>query len=484
MGELKEKTINGFFWNAIDSVAGQGINFIVIILLGRLLSPTEFGLIALTSIFVFIAQVVIDGGLNSALIRKLDCTNKDYSTVFYFNVVTGIVFYLLIFFAAPYFAQFYELPILSDILRVVSLILVIGSFTGIQQTILIKRVDFKSQAIISLIAALSSGGIAIYMVYQGWGVWALVWRLLLNQSIRSLLLWIHNKWLPLWVFDKKSFAALFHFGYKLMLTSLMYSTYKSIYNNIIGKSYSVTEAGSYNMGDQYAGTTGGLISQITTRVTYPVFSLLQNDQIGLKRAASQTLQPVMFLTLHIMIFLALIAKPLIVILMGEEWEASGIYLQALCFAYLVLPLHSINQNIMNALGRSDLFLKTEVVKCILFVPIVIAGITWGLPILIGGFIFHYWLGFFINAWYAKKLIDYSIFQQIKDILPSIAIVLTAACVAGVVLFNSNNLSNWMQIIAATLAFFPISLLLCVCFRPMAYRELLHLIKAKTSKNKK
>jgi O-antigen/teichoic acid export membrane protein len=478
VGKLKQKAVKGFFWNAIDGVASQGINFVVIILLGRVLSPTEFGLVALTGVFVAIAQVFVDGGLNYALIRKLDCTNKDYSVAFYFNTVTGIIFYFFIFFIAPFVAQYYELPVLCKILRIISLGLVISSLTGVQQTILIKRVDFKSQAIISLISALSSGGIAVYMVYHEWGVWALVWRLLLSQGFRSILLWVHNKWLPLWEFDKKSFWELFRFGYKIIFIYLMSNISRNIYNNIIGKSYSVEEAGSYNMGDQYAYAPGGLINQITTRVSYPVFSLLQNDTARLKRVASQTMQSIMFITSHIMFFIALITKPLIVTLMGSGWETSAIYLQALCLAYFVLPLHSINQNIMNALGRSDLFLKTDLIKYTLFIPIVFVGISWGLPVLIAGYIFHFWLGFFINAWFAKKLIDYSILQQIKDILPSISIALCSVCIAELVFFYIDSLSNWIQIVILMFVYFSTSLLLCVSFRPMVYKEFLQLIKTR------
>lgn len=476
---LKQKTIKGLFWSAVDSVAGTGLNFVVLIILARLLSPEEFGLLGLTVIFITIGQVMVDGGLSYALIRKQDCTQAEYSTVFYFNVGLSVLLYLLLYATAPAIAGFFNQPALTAVLRVIGLYFVIGSTSSIQQTILTKRIDFRSQAFISLIAAISSGTIAIYMAYTGWGIWALVGRTLLNQTFRSAMLWIHNKWLPAPAFDLKSFGKLFHFGYKLMLIYLISGLFRNIYNAVIGKFYSLREVGYYNTADQYANAFGMVIGTVTTKVTLPVFSRLQDDKAGMKRAAAQSLEGVMFITFLGMGAIIVVARPLILCLLGGQWEPSAIYLQVLCLAYMSTPMQGVNQNIMNALGRSGLFLKTEIIKYLLFIPVIIAGILWGLPILMGGFILFSWTGYIINAWYSKQLIGYSIPEQIKQQLPAAGISLAAGTGAYLSLyFLFTGWPYFLQIAATLSIFLMISLLFCSIFVPAPYKEALIIIKRK------
>ncbi|MDR0660905.1 MAG: lipopolysaccharide biosynthesis protein [Prevotellaceae bacterium] len=482
MSGLKQKTVKGFFWSSIDNIGSQGITVIVIIILARILSPAEFGIIGLTTIFIAIAQVLIEGGLGHALVREQDGNEKDYSTVFHFNVAFGILLYVLFYFLAPAIANFFGQPILVKVLRVLGLTLIIGSLTGIQQTILVKRIDFKSQAIISLCSASISGVVAIYLAFSGRGVWALVWRALLMQTIRSILFWIHNKWIPRTFFDKKTFLRLFSFGKNLVLIYLIAAIFKNIYNAIIGRFYKVEDVGYYSTADQYANMVGGTISNITAKVAYPVFSRLQSDPAALKNAAKKILGIITLCTFFIMFAIIIVAKPLIILLMGEKWAPAIPYLQALCLAYMVQPLHNIDQNIMNALGRSDLFLRTELVKYALFIPIIIVGIVWGIKVLMIGFIFHYWLGFFINAWYAKRLINFSIGQQLSIILLSIAIVGLPAALAVLSAMALPIFTDWLRILITLAIFSFCTFMLCAIIKPLAYRELVLIVKERLRRN--
>jgi len=278
---LKQKTISGLTWSFIDSIANQGISFIIGIILARLLTPKEFGLIGMLTIFIAISQSFINSGFSTALIRKQDCTSVDYSTVFYFNIVVG-VFFTFCYFRAPTPLAFFHEPVLEALVRVLGLVLIINSFTIIQSTILTKRIDFKLQAKISIIASLLSGIVAINMAYTGWGVWSLVALTLLKYAISSLLLWYWNNWTPVWHFSKKSFKELFLFGNKLLVSGLIDTIYRNIYYVIIGKYFSAAELGYYTRAEQFQSLPSSHLQGIIDRVSYPVLSSIQNDILRLK----------------------------------------------------------------------------------------------------------------------------------------------------------------------------------------------------------
>ncbi len=424
---LKQKTISGLTWSFIDSFVGQGITFIVGIILARILSPREFGLVGMLTIFIAISQSFINSGFSTALIRKQDCTQTDYSTVFYFNIVVGIFFYILLFVFANTISTFFHEPVLKDLIRVLGLVLIINSFTLIQSTLLTKRIDFKLQAKISIVSSLVSGIISIHMAYTGWGVWSLVALTLLRYTISSLLLWYWNKWKPALIFSIASFKELFSFGSKLLISGLINTLYRNIYYVIIGKYFTATDLGYYTRAEQFQSLPSANLQGIIGRVSYPVLSSIQNDATRLKEAYKKIIRSTMLVTFVLMLGMVAIAKPMIFTLIGAKWEPCVIYLQMLCFVGMLYPLHAINLNMLNVQGRSDLFLKLEIIKTILAVPVIIVAVFFGIKAMIIGMIFLSIIAYYLNSYWSGRLINYSWRDQIKDILPSfmIAAVMSA-----------------------------------------------------------
>lgn len=427
---LKDKTISGLLWSFIDNFSRQGIVFIVGIILARLLTPREFGLIGMTTIFIAISQSFVDSGFGAALIRKKNCTQVDYSTVFFFNMAVGILLYLVLFFSAGAISRFFDEPQLKLIVQVLGLGLILNGLTLIQRTKLTKRIDFKLQTKISVIAVVTSGMVGIYMAWKGYGVWSLVIKTLLSYGLTSLLLWIWNGWIPSRVFSKKSFREMFSFGSRLLISGLIDTAYRNVYLLIIGKYFSAAELGFYTRADQFKKLPSQNITSVIQRVSYPVLSSIQDDLPRLKEAYKKLIKSTMFITFVAMMGLAAIAEPLILTLIGEQWLPSVIYLQLLCFAGMFYPLHAINLNMLQVQGRSDLFLRLEVIKKIMAIPVIVIGITLGIQYMIMGMIINSMLAYFLNSYYSGKFLGYSSWEQIKDILPSFLL----AAVIGILVF--------------------------------------------------
>jgi len=394
MSSLKQKTLTGLTWSFIDSFANQSVQFVVGIILARILSPREFGLVGMLTIFIAVSQSLIDSGFSSALIRKKNCTDIDYSTVFYFNLLIGLFFYLILFALADSISSFFNEPQLKILLRVLGLGLLLGSFGIIQSTILTKNINFKLQAKVSLITSVSSGIVAIAMALNGFGVWSLVALTLSRIGFNSLFLWIYAKWKPLWVFSKQSFKELFSFGSKLLISGLLDTTFRNIYYLVIGKYFSAADLGFYTRANQFSAFPSQNINTIIERVSYPVLSEIQNDKIRLKNIYRKQIRSTMLLTFVLMMGLAAVAKPMILTLIGEKWLPSVIYLQMLCFVGMFYPLHALNLNMLKVQGRSDLFLRLEIIKKVLAIPTIIIGIIWGIKVMIAGIMFTT----FITTW--------------------------------------------------------------------------------------
>lgn len=415
---LKEKTISGFTWSFIDSTIGQGITFIVGIILARLLTPKEFGLIGMLTIFIAISQLLIDSGFSQALIRKKNCTQQDYSTVFYFNIILGFFLYVLLFISAGSISTFFHEPILKPLIRVLGLALIINSFTIIQTTLLVKHINFKLQAKISVISFFISGIISIYMAYTGWGVWSLVALTLIRNATNSFLIWFWNQWKPMWFFSFKSFRELFSFSGQLLVTQLMDSIYRNIYYLVIGKYFTAVELGYYTRAEQFQSVASSNLQGVIGRVSYPILSTIQDDTQKLKEAYKKILKSTMLITFVLMLGMAAIAKPMILTLIGDKWEPCVIYLQLLCFVGMSYPLHALNLNILYVKGRSDFALRIEIIKKAMCIPIIVIAILWGIKAMIISMILFSVLAYFINSYWSAYLIDYSSLAQIKDISPS------------------------------------------------------------------
>jgi O-antigen/teichoic acid export membrane protein len=450
MSSLKQKTVSGLLWSFIDNFSKLGLTFIIGIILARLLSPSEFGLIGMISIFIALSQSLVDSGFTQALIRKKECTQADYSTVFYFNLLVGFVLYLVLYLSAPSISRFFEEPQLNLIVKVIGLGIVINAFTIVQRARLTKEINFKLQTKISIIASVVSGTIGIVMAYSGYGVWSLVFKTLMGFFFSSVLLWIWNKWKPTLVFSKNSFKELFSFGYRLLLSGLIDTVYRNIYLLIIGKYFSAAELGFYTRADQFNNLPSSNITSVIQRVSYPILTEIQDDLPRLKTAYQKIIKSTMLISFVAMMIMAAVAKPLILSLIGEKWLPSVIYLQLLSFVGMLYPLHAINLNMLNVQGRSDLFLRLEIIKKILAIPVIIVGVLLGIKLMIVAMIFLSLIAYFLNSYYSGQLIGYSSLQQVKDIFPSFVL----ATFIGLVIYSLGiylTLPNYVILITQLLA---------------------------------
>ncbi|RLL85904.1 lipopolysaccharide biosynthesis protein [Mesotoga sp. BH458_6_3_2_1] len=417
---LRQKAASGLFWSFSDLIANQGIQFIIQVILARMLLPEDFGLIGMITIFISLSTTFIDSGFSQALIREQDAKQEDFSTVFYFNLAMASALYLVLFLSAPVISDFFREPKLIQILRVLSLVLIINSFGIIQRVMLVRRIDFKTQTKISIVASVVSGAVAVALAYFGLGVWSLVIRTLTMQFLVALLLSISNKWKPSLVFSMTSFKKLFRFGSRLLASGLLNTIYVNIYYVIIGRFFSATELGYFTNGKKLEEVASHAVSTSLQRVSYPVLSSIQKDEHRLRNGFSKIIRTSTFINFPLMVFLAAIADPLISLIFGEKWLLSIPYFQILCFAGMLFPLHAINLNILQVKGRSDLFLKLEIIKKASTTAIIVIVLLLRLGIigLLWGSVLSSYISYYINAVYSKKLISYSIKDQVKDILPS------------------------------------------------------------------
>lgn len=416
---LKSKTVKGVFWSSIERFSVQGVQFIIQIIIARILLPSDYGLIGMLAIFMAVSQSLIDSGFSNALIRKQNCTNTDYSTVFYFNIVVGIVLYGILYFSAPLIANFYKTPELVLITRVVGITLFINPLTVVQRAILTKRVDFKTQTKASLTAAIISGVIAIVMAYSNYGVWALVVQTIINGVLTALLLWIFSKWAPHKVFSWVSFKEMFSFGSKLLISGLLDTVYRNLFTLVIGKQFNKTELGYYTRADQFAQFPSSNLTGIFGRVTYPILSTLQDDDAKLKEVYRKYLRLSAFGIFPLMTGLAALASPLIILLLTEKWSGVIILLQIVCFSYMWYPIHAINLNLLQVKGRSDLFLRLEIIKKGFGIIMLFITVPLGIEAMCIGSIITSLIALVINTNYTGKLINIGFLKQMKDLFPTL-----------------------------------------------------------------
>jgi len=415
---LKDKTITGLLWSFIDNTASAGISFIIGIVLARILSPREFGLVGMLYIFIAVSQSIMESGFSQALIRKKEPSEADYSTVFYFNVAIGLFCFLLLFFFAGLISRFFNEPQLKPLSQVLGISLVINSTIIIQRTILTKRIDFKLQTRISIIASVLSGLVGIGMALSGFGVWSLVGKTITMYSITALLLWWWNKWKPIFIFSIQSFRELFSFGSKLLISSLIFTVYQQVYYLVIGKYFSAQELGYYTRADQFSQLPSSNLTTVIQKVSFPVLASIKEDTSQMKTVYKKLIKSSMLICFILMLGMASVARPMVLILLGVKWEPCIIYLQMLCFVGMFYPLQALNLSILQIAGRSDLFLRLEIIKESLAVPVIILGIIFGIKVMILGMIAITLVAYYLNSYWSGSFIGYSFGEQIKDILPS------------------------------------------------------------------
>ena len=425
-GSLKNKTIKGTMWSAVENVTRLGVTFVVSIILARLLSPEEYGLIGILTIFIALFNAIVDSGFTNALIRKQDATDTDYSTVFYTNLVLSLILSTTLFFCAKPISVFFERPELINLTKVMSIVVVINAFAIVQRVRTTKAIDFKTQTKITFISSISSGAIGIAMAYTGYGVWALVGQQISNQLLSTIFFWIYNKWMPKLIFSWASFKEMWAFGSKLLASGLIDTAWKEIYQVVIGKCYSPATLGLYTRAKQFADLCSSNLTSVVQRVSYPVLSSIQDDRARLKGAYQRVIKTTMLLTFVLMMGMAACAKSMIQVLIGEQWLGCVPMLQIICMYGMLYPLHALNLNMLQVQGRSDLFLRLEIIKKIIGIGPLLLGIFVDIYLMLAGSLVTSLIAYYLNAYYSGPFLNYGIKEQIKDILPSFGVAIAMA----------------------------------------------------------
>ena len=426
-------------------------------------------LIGIITIFIAVFNSIVDSGFSNALIRKNDAKDIDFNTVFISNMLLSLVLFFAMFFFAPLIANFFNQSQLEPLTKVMASIVIINAFAIIQRTILVKRIDFKTQTKISLIASISSGILGIGMAFYGFGVWSLVGQQISRQLLNTLFLWIYAKWYPKLQFSWSSFKELFSFGWKLLVSSLIDTVWKEIYQIVIGKCYNAATLGQYTRAHQFGSIFSSNLSTIIQRVSYPVLSTMQDNKERMKEGYRRVIKVTMLVTFILMLGLAAVSKPMIQVLVGDQWLIAAGFLPIICLQMMLYPLHAINLNMLQVQGRSDLFLKLEIIKkCVAIIPILLGifiNIYWMLWGSVGTGIFAYYL----NSYYSGKFLNYSMKAQVKDILPSlgVAVVMAILTYAVSLISLSPFILLPLQILVGTIVTF----VLCEWLQLEEYKEI-------------
>lgn len=429
---LKTKTLRGLFWAFFERIGQQGIQFIISIILARLLLPEQFGLIGMLVIFMMIAETFLNSGFGKALIQKKDVTHIDECSIFYFNILVGFLVAGLLCVAAPWIADFYNQPLLTPLTRALSLNLIINAFGLVQITLLTKHIDFKTQLKVSVIATVLSGTIGVTMAFNGFGVWSLVAYSLSSNLFRTTLLWLFTTWRPSLVFSLKALRDMFGFGSRILIAGLLTTIFDNIYLVAIGKLFSAGDLGYYTRAKRLEQAPRDNLTGVVNKVAFPIFSTIQDKPVRLKWGLRKALTTLALFNFPMMIGLAVIARPLVIVLLTDKWLPCVPYLQLLCVVGLLYPLHVVNLNLLLAKGRSDLNLRLNVVKNAS--KVVVLVITWrfGIEAILWGQIALSVVTYWLNAYYTKKLVGYGVAEQLRDVAPYLGgAVMMGACVHAV-----------------------------------------------------
>lgn len=470
----KMKVLSSLMWKLMERGGTQGIQFIVTVVLARLLLPEEFGLIVLATIFITIAKIFVETGFNTALIQKKEADEIDFSSVFYLSLIVAGLLYICLFLSASYIAIFFNQPEFTNVLRVLSLILFLGAVNSIQIAIISRNLQFKKLFVSSLGAVILSGIVGIVMAYASYGIWALVAQQLTNQIVTTIILWFTVKWRPLFDFSISRIRRLFSFGWKLLVSGILETLTSNLTNLLVGKMYSPTALGFYNRGEQLPSLIVNNIDGSIQSVMLPTLSKYQDNNQRVKEIARRSIVTSSFIIFPMMVGIAVIAEPLIKILFTERWLPAVPFLQISCAVYALWPIHTMNLQVMNALGRSDLFLKLEIVKKLLSIAILITSLQFGIYALVWGGFISSLLSTFINAFPNRNLINYSFQEQWRDVLPSLLLSL----LMGVIVYTITllEMSALLTLISQVLIGIAIYVSLAKVFKLECYSYLILALK--------
>lgn len=412
---IAKQTAKTSFWGALEKICSLGIQFVVTMLLARLLTPADYGIIAMIMVFMAISQQFVECGVSNALIRKKDCSPTDYSTAFYFNIIIGFVVYLILFIIAPIISSFYDLPILTPVVRIYGINIVIQSFSLVQNAILIKTLEAKKLAFIAIVSSSIAGVIGIFFAYIGYGVWALVVNTISTSLLTSLLLWTRTRWIPSLIFSWPTMRYLWGFGSKMLLTGIISSTYRNIYSIVIGKFYNIGYVGIFNRGQTLSELFPNIIQSVFIRNSLPIMAEVQSDKERLVHVYREFVKLVSFFTFPAVFLLGVLAKPFILVVLSEKWIDSVPFVQIFCLVNIVVPANVINLNLIQVYGRSDITLKAEIIKKTVGLIAVFSLLPFGLFYLALGSCSMCLLSYVVNLYYAKKLAGISFKTQLLDL---------------------------------------------------------------------
>lgn len=454
---LKDKTVKGVGWSAADAIIGHGVTFIVGLVLARLLSPEEYGLIGIVTIFTTIMLGIVDCGFSNALIRKQKVSEADYCTLFIVNMTISLLMYGFLFVGAPLIALFFERPQLVSLCRVMGLLLIFQALSIVQYTILSRNIDFKTKTKASFISGVVSGVIGIGMAFMGFGVWALVAQQLSKHLLYSVCLWILNKWWPKIKFSIESFKYMWGFGWKLLLSGIIDRVWAQLYQTVVGKCYSPATLGQYSRSKEYASIFSSNLTSIVQRVSYPVLSQVQDDKERLVAAYRRVIKTTMFVTAVCMISLGAVSEPLIYCLIGPQWDQAASFLPFICISLSLYPLHAINLNMLQVQNRTGIFLTLEIIKKLIAIGPICLGIFVNIYWMLIGSVIVGFIAFFLNSYYTGRSLGYSSWMQLKDVAPSYKVAFVIALT--VYFLKYLPFSYWvilpLQIIIGLIVFFTI-----------------------------
>lgn len=462
---LKKQAIKGLIWSTLQQFSNLLISFVASIFLSRILNPSEFGLVAMIGILIAVGRSLIDSGMTQSLIRTKDYDDEDVNTIFLFNLIVSVIIYSISFFIAPFVANFYKQPLLVDIIRIQCISFVISAFSTMQLTQLTKKLDFKTQFKISTPSIFIGSLLSIILALSNFGVWALVFGTLAQSFVVTVQVWFWSSWRPNWRFNKNKFKQHFYFGYKLTVSGIIDTFYQNIYTIVIGKYFSPSEVGFYSRADTLKQLPVNSLGVILNKVTFPLFAKIQDDNIKLKEAYKQIIQLVIFIVTPAVLFIAALAEPIFIFLFTEKWLPAVTFFQILCWNGVLHPIQSYNLNILKIKGRTDLFLKIELIKKLVLTVIVLISIPLGIKAMLYGSVVFSIISFVINSYYSGKLINYRTTEQLRDVFKYI---LLSTIIAGILFYVDSSLfsdsSNYflrifIEGLLAVIAYFGIVFLL-------------------------
>lgn len=458
MENMRQKVFTGFIWRFMERIGAQGVSFIVSLILARLLTPEDYGQVALITVFITILNTFATSGIGTALIQKKNADNIDYSTVFYFNILFSFLLYGILFLSAPLIGNFYRDVTLIPIIRVLGITIVVSAVNNVQQSYVSKTMQFRRFFYSTLIGTVFSGIVGVFFAYNGFGTWAIVIQQLVNQIVNTVILWVTVKWRPTKSFSLLRLKTLYSFGWKLLFSGLIDTVYNNIYSLVIGKFYDANTLGLYNKGVQFPNLIVNNINGPIQSVLLPAMSYEQNNKQRIKEMVRRSIKTSTYLIFPLMIGMAAVARPLVILLLTEKWIACVPFLQISCITLAVYPIHTANLQAINALGRSDIFLKLEIIKKIVGLTLLVVGIPFGVYAMVWLKAFSSLISTFINAFPNKKLLNYSYWEQIKDLMPSIGIsICMGICVLAVEILRANVIITLLiQVIVGIIVYLGLS----------------------------